>query len=47
MLENHKSHISQILNYLYNAKILANINKCKYHFQKNKFFDIIIFTKKL
>ncbi len=44
-LKKHRFHICQVLQYLQEAKLQVNINKCEFHVQKTKFLGLIISIK--
>ncbi len=44
-LKKHRFHIRQVLQYLREVGLQADIDKCKFYVQKTKFLSLIVFTK--
>ena len=44
-LKEHYSHVCQTLQRLQEAGLQAKIDKCEFHIQVTKFFDLIVSTK--
>ena len=44
-LQDHCSHICQVLQFLWKVGLQANIDKCEFHIQETKFLNLIVSTE--